>query len=248
MCALCGFRMNKPLSVIVVDDEPLAAERLADMLADIPNCKVLAKAANAEQALALVNSHQPDVLYLDISMPGMSGLDLAKQLQGTKHSPFIVFCTAYEQHALQAFDAQAIDYLVKPVRKERLLESIERVIRLRNQVSDDSSKQFVAANVGGVLRRIALQDILYLHAEEKYTVVYHLGGEHILDEPLKELEQRFPNQFTRIHRNCLVKAEQLLEIRRDMDGQTWAVLKNWPKALEISRRCASDLKDMFKHS
>ncbi len=240
--------MNKPLSVIVVDDEPLSAERLADMLADIPNCKVLAKAANAEQALGLLDSHSPDVLFLDISMPGISGLELAKQLQGTKNPPFIVFCTAYDQHALHAFDAQAIDYLVKPVRRERLLESIERVIRLKNQVGDDTSKQFVAAHVGGVLRRIALQDILYLHAEEKYTVVYHVGGEHILDEPLKELELRFPNQFTRIHRNCLVKAEQLLEIRRDIDGQTWAVLKNWPKALEISRRCASELKDTFKHS
>lgn len=240
--------MSNRLTVIVVDDEPLAAERLADMIADLPNCRVLAKAANAQQTLALMSSQQPDVLFLDISMPGISGLELAKQLQGTKHPPFIVFCTAYEQHALQAFDAQAIDYLVKPVRRERLMESIERVVRLRNQINDDSSKQFVAANVGGVLRRIALNDILYLHADEKYTVVYHLGGEHILDEPLKELEQRFPNQFTRIHRNCLVKAEQLLEIRRDMDGQAWAVLKDWPKALEISRRCASELKDTFKHS
>ncbi len=232
----------------MVDDEPLAVERLANILAEIPNCNVLATAGNAQQALQLINSHQPDILFLDISMPGMTGLELAKQLQGTKYPPFIVFCTAYEQHALQAFDAQAIDYLIKPVRRERLMESIERVLRLRNNVNDDFSKQFVAANVGGVLRRIALNDILYLHAEEKYTVVYHLGGEHILDEPLKELEQRFPNQFVRIHRNCLVKTEQLLEIRRDIDGQAWAVLKNCPKALEMSRRCASELKDMFKHS
>ncbi len=240
--------MSKPLRVIVVDDEPLAAERLADMIADLPNCLVLAKAANAQQALALMHSHQPDALFLDIAMPGMSGLDLAKQLQGTKNPPFIVFCTAYDQHALQAFDAQAIDYLVKPVRRERLMESIERVLRLKSQVSDDTNKQFVTAHVGGVLRRIALSDILYLHAEEKYTVVYHQGGEHILDEPLKELELRFPNQFIRIHRNCLVKAGQLFEIRRDMDGQAWAVLKDWPKALEISRRCASELKDLFRHS
>lgn len=239
--------MSNPLSILVVDDEPLAAERLADMLAEMPGCKVLATAANAEQAMALVNSQRPDVLFLDISMPGMSGLELAKKLQSTSHPPFVVFCTAYDQHALQAFEAQAIDYLVKPVRRDRLMESIERVARLKNQSGDESSRLFVAASVGGVLRRIALHDILYLHAEEKYTVVYHHGGEHILDEPLKELEQRFPQQFIRIHRNCLVKAEQLLEIRRDADGQTWAVLKNWPKALEISRRCASELKDVFKH-
>jgi two-component system, LytTR family, response regulator AlgR len=193
---------------------------------------VLAQAGNAEQAWALLHSHAPDVLLLDISMPGLSGLELAKKMQALKHPPFIIFCTAHEQHALQAFEAHGIDYLLKPVRRARLQES----------------RQFVTASVGGVLRRIALADMYYLHAEEKYTVVYHSGGEHILDEPLKELEQRFPGQFLRIHRNCLIKAEQLLEIRRDTEGQAWAVLKDWPKALEISRRCAGELKDRFKHT
>jgi two-component system response regulator AlgR len=122
------------------------------------------------------------------------------------------------------------------------------VQRLKSQTPEEASRQFVAASVGGVLRRIALADILFLHAEEKYTVVYHRGGEHILDDPLKELEQRFPGQFLRIHRSCLVKAEQLQEIRRDTEGHVWAVLKDWPKPLEISRRCAGELKDRFKHA
>ena len=237
-----------PLTLLVVDDEPLAAGRLADLAGELPNCRVLAKAGNAEQAWTLLHSLVPDVLLLDISMPGLSGLDLAKKLQTLKHPPFIIFCTAHEQHALQAFEAHAIDYLLKPVRRARLQESLERVQRLKVQLLEDSGRQFVAASVGGVLRRIALADIFYLHAEEKYTVVYHSGGEHILDEPLKELEQNFPGQFLRIHRNCLIKAEQLLEIRRDAEGQAWAVLKDWPKALEISRRCAGELKDRFKHA
>ena len=237
-----------PLTLLVVDDEPLAAGRLADLAGELPNCRVLAKAGNAEQAWALLHSLVPDVLLLDISMPGLSGLDLAKKLQTLKHPPFIIFCTAHEQHALQAFEAHAIDYLLKPVRRARLQESLERVQRLKVQLLEDSGRQYVTASVGGVLRRIALADMYYLHAEEKYAVVYHSGGEHILDEPLKELEQRFPGQFLRIHRNCLIKAEQLQEIRRDTEGHVWAVLKDWPKPLEISRRCAGELKDRFKHT
>jgi two-component system response regulator AlgR len=239
--------MLKPLTILVVDDEPLAAERLADLAAEIPGCRVLAQVGNAEKAWSFVHSHSPDVLLLDISMPGLSGLELAGKLQELKQAPFIIFCTAYEQHALQAFEAQAIDYLLKPVRRERLQESLERVRRLKNQSTEDAGRQFVAASVGGALRRIALEDIFFLHAEEKYTMAYHRGGEHILDEPLKDLEQRFPGQFLRIHRNCLIKDEQLLEIRRDADGQTWAVLKDWPKPLEISRRCATELKDRFRN-
>jgi two-component system response regulator AlgR len=244
----CVCRMHKSLTVLVVDDEPLAAERLANLVVEVSNCTVLAKANNAEQARALVHNQQPDVLLLDIAMPGLSGLAFAKELQTLKQPPFIVFCTAYNQHALQAFDAQAIDYLVKPVRRERLRESLERVQRLKYPQRMDVPNVCVTTSVGGVLRPIALDTIFYLHAEEKYTMVYHRGGEHILDEPLKELEQRFPGQFLRIHRNCLVKIGQLLEIRRDNDGQAWAILKEWPKALEISRRCASELKDRFKYS
>ncbi len=237
----------KPITVLIVDDEPLAAERLANLIDEMPNINVLAKVGNAQQAWDFVQKHQPDVLLLDISMPGMSGLEFAKSVNSIQKPPCIIFCTAHEQHALQAFEAQAFDYLVKPVRRERLQESFKRVIRQIHHATEHSIQQFMVVSVGGVMRRISLQEVFFLHADEKYTVVNHRGGEHILDEPLKELEQRYQGQFFRIHRNCLVKVEQLHEIRRDADGQTWAVLKDWPKALEISRRCASELKDIFKH-
>jgi len=237
----------RSLTVLVVDDEPLAAGRLAELAEEIPGCRVLAQAGNAEQALDLLQQHAPDVVLLDISMPGLSGLELANALQGLKHPPFIIFCTAHDQHALKAFEAHAVDYLLKPVRRERLQESLERVFRLKNLPADAARRLFVTASVGGAMRRIALEDIYFLHADEKYTMVYHRGGEHILDESLKDLEQRFPEQFLRIHRNCLVKDGQLLEIRRDAEGQAWAVLQDWPKPLEISRRCAGELKDRFKH-
>lgn len=234
------------LSCLVVDDEPLAAERLAGLLSALPECKVAGTAGNAAEAYALVGTLQPDLVLLDITMPGESGLELAQRLQALAHPPLVVFCTAYDAHALKAFEAQAIDYLLKPVRAERLADSIERARRLKAASAAVATPAFVSASVGGVIRRIDLADILYLQADDKYTVAHHRGGEHILDASLKELELQFGGQLLRIHRNCLVNPAQLSELRRDADGHAWAVLKDVEKPLEVSRRCAGDLKDWFK--
>jgi two-component system response regulator AlgR len=240
--------MNKMLSIVVVDDEPLAVERLCELLQEIPHCQVTGTAGNSEQAWQLIRALSPDLLLLDIAMPGESGLQLAARIQALDNPPWVVFCTAYDEHALKAFEAQAIDYLLKPIRRERLLESVERALRLKQAGQTSAHKQFVTTSVGGVLRRIALSDIYYLHAEEKYTVAHHRGGQHILDQALKELEHSFPSQFIRIHRNCLVKQEQLQMLRRDTEGRVWAVLKDVAIPLEISRRCATELKHWFKNS
>lgn len=238
--------MMRPLDILVVDDESLAAERLAGFLADMPDCHVLATAANAEQAFRIVQLQKPDLLLLDIAMPGESGLDLARRLQALAQPPLVVFCTAYEQHAVAAFEAQAIDYLLKPVRRERLRESIVRAIRLKRTVNTEDSKDFVAASFSGIIRRIALADIHYLHADDKYTLVHHRGGEHVLDQSLKELEQQYPTQLLRIHRNCLANRSQLRELRRDGEGRIWALLQEVSTPLEVSRRCARELKEWFK--
>jgi two-component system response regulator AlgR len=240
--------MNKALNIVVVDDEPLAIERLCELLLEIPNCQVIGKAANSEIAWQVINSTNPDLILLDIAMPGESGLQLATRIQSLDKPPMVVFCTAYDEHALKAFEAHAIDYLLKPIRRERLLESVERATRMKQIVQTDAHKQFVTTSVGGVLRRIALAEIYYIHAEEKYTVVHHRGGEHILDQTLKDLEQNFPEEFMRIHRNCLVKKEQLTIVRRDTEGHVWALLKDVSTPLEVSRRCSSDLKEWFKNS
>lgn len=239
--------MNAPaLACLVVDDEPLAAERLADLLARVPDCRMLGSAANAAEAYAMVLALQPDLVLLDITMPGESGLALAQRLQQLPQPPFVVFCTAYDAHALQAFEAQAIDYLLKPVRAERLAESIERVRRLKAAAEAVAAPRFVSASMGGAIRRIALDDIHYLQSDEKYTVAHHRGGEHVLDASLRELEQQFAGRLLRIHRNCLVNAAQLTGLRRDADGHVWAVLKEIERPLEVSRRCAADLKDWLK--
>lgn len=236
--------MTRPLSVLVVDDEPLAAERLCALLAGMPDCTLAGVAGNAEQAWQLAQRLAPDVVLLDIAMPGDSGLVLAGRLAALPSPPAVVFCTAFGQHALQAFDARATDYLLKPVRRERLAESLARVRRLLPAMP--AAEAFVAATVGGVIRRIPLADIRYLHADDKYTVAHHRGGEHVLDRTLKELEQQFPAQLVRIHRNCLVSRTQLQALRRDAEGHVWALLKDVDRPLEVSRRCAGELRDWFK--
>lgn len=238
--------MTRPLSVLVVDDEPLAAERLCALLAEMPDCALAGVAGNAGQAWQLAQRQAPDVVLLDIAMPGESGLELADRLAALPKPPAVVFCTAFGQHALQAFDAQAIDYLLKPVRRERLADSLARVRRLTSASAPSASEAYVAATVGGVIRRIALADIRYLHADDKYTIAHHQGGEHVLDQTLKELEQQFPEQLVRIHRNCLVSRAHLQALRRDAEGHVWALLKDVERPLEVSRRCAGELKDWFK--
>ena len=239
---------NAFISVLVVDDEHLAAERMTELVNEVSGFKVIGQAANSKQALELMQTLQPQLVFLDISMPGISGLELAKILQKSEDPPYIIFCTAYDQHALKAFEANATDYLVKPVRRERLLESLERIVRLKNSRNETQPKQYISVTVGGALRRIALHDIYYFHAEGNHTMVFHRGGEHLLSEPLIDLEQRYADLFFRIHRNCLVKSDQLLEIRRDNAGQTWAILREGVKPLEVSRRCASELKDKLKQN
>lgn len=238
--------MPKLLTVLIVDDEPLAAARLSGLVQELPDCRVIGEAAQAKQAFAMAQAQSPDLVLLDIAMPGETGLELAARLQSLPKPPMVIFCTAYDTHALKAFEAKAIDYLLKPVRRERLRESIARIQHLLASPPAEINKAFVTAAVGGVLRRIALDDIHYLQSDEKYTICHDRSGEHVLDQTLKELELQFPEQLIRIHRNCLVNQERLVELRRDAEGRVWAVLKEVAGALEVSRRCATDLKGWFK--
>ena len=166
----------------------------------------------------------------------------------------MVFCTAYDQHALAAFEAAAVDYLVKPVRRERLAEALERARRHRSaqQLPDIGSGQarqrsHLSARLRGSLRLIPVDEIRYLQAEEKYVVVHHARGEDLIEESLKSLETEFGDRFIRIHRNCLVAADEFAELRRGADGQVRAILRNDEAALEVSRRCLPTLRERLKH-
>lgn len=246
------------MRVVIADDEPLARERLRGLLAEQRGVEVVAEAADGQHALHACAEHRPDLVLLDIAMPGIDGLEAARHLAAFEPRPAVVFCTAYDAHALSAFEAEAIDYLVKPVRAERLAAALERVRtfaagRERNAEAGvpppagGQRRSHLCARLRGSLRLIPIEDVHYLHAEEKYVVVHHARGEDLIEESLKSLEDEFGERFVRIHRNCLVARHEIVELRRAPDGHVQAVLRHGKQPLEVSRRCVSGLKETLKH-
>ncbi|TWI14432.1 LytTR family two component transcriptional regulator [Lysobacter ruishenii] len=242
-----------PMRVIIADDEPLARERLRGLLADMSDIEVVAEAADGQQALHACAELNPDLVLLDIAMPGIDGLEAARHLAAFEPRPAVVFCTAYDAHALSAFEAEAIDYLVKPVRPERLAAALQRVRtfaagRQQSVPSGEGRRRsHLCARLRGSLRLIPIEDVRYLQAEEKYVVVHHARGEDLIEESLKSLEEEFGERFVRIHRNCLVARHEITELRRAPDGHTQAVLRHGRQPLEVSRRCVAQLRETLKH-
>lgn len=237
------------LKLVIADDEPLARERLRSLLADEPGVEVVAEAGDGQQVLDACSAHHPHAVLLDIAMPGIDGLETARRLAATQPPTAVVFCTAYDAHALSAFEAAALDYLVKPVRPERLAAALERVrtFLAGRPAAGDGKRTQLCARLRGSLRLIPLEDIRYLQAEEKYVVVHHARGEDLIEESLKSLEDEFADRFVRIHRNCLVARQELVELRRGVDGHVQAVLRSGGAPLEVSRRCVPYLRTTLRH-
>ena len=177
----------------------------------------------------------------------------ARHLAAFEPRPAVVFCTAYDAHALSAFEAQAIDYLVKPVRPERLAAALERVRTFAagrghaEAAGNGGDRTHLCARLRGSLRLIPIEDVHYLQAEEKYVVVHHVRGEDLIEESLKSLEEEFGERFVRIHRNCLVARHEIVELRRGPDGHVQAVLRHGAHPLEVSRRCVAHLRETLRH-
>ncbi len=222
------------MRVLVVDDEPLARARLAALLGQCDGVEIVGNLADGESALAALGELQPDVLLLDINMPGLDGTAVAQRLAG-RARPLVIFCTAYEAHALKAFDLGAVDYLLKPVRLERLRDALQRAQRRL----DDTPREPVAylrGRLRGEQVRIALEEVISLVADEKYVTVQHRRGELLIEESLRQLEETYPDQLIRLHRNCLVPPARLLGIRTLPDGRVLARLDGSEQSPEISRR------------
>ena len=246
------------MRVLIADDEPLARERLRDLLAEQPGIELVAEAGDGREALHACATHHPDLVLLDIAMPGIDGLETARHLAAFEPRPAVVFCTAYDAHALSAFEAAAIDYLVKPVRPERLAAALERARTFaagRNgngaatdgELRHEQHRTHLCARLRGSLRLIPIEDVHYLQAEEKYVVVHHARGEDLIEESLKSLEEEFGDRFVRIHRNCLVARHEIVELKRAPDGHVQAVLRHGEHPLEVSRRCVAHLRETVKH-
>jgi two-component system response regulator AlgR len=240
------------LQVLIVDDEPLARLRLRSLLQDLPGMatQVVGEAGDAETALALLNEVPADVVLLDIRMPGQGGLRMAAALRAMAAPPAVVFVSAHAEHALKAFELEALDYLTKPVRRERLLAALQRVPQRTPEAAAPApaaaAPVLVISERGRVLR-LPLHEVLYARAEQKYVTLRTAQHSHVLDETLAELEPRLGAGFVRIHRNALVarSAMRALELQASEDGsgEGWAVrvapLDEW---LAVSRRQVGALR------
>ncbi|WPC68569.1 LytTR family DNA-binding domain-containing protein [Rhodoferax ferrireducens] len=241
------------LKVLIVDDEALARARLRTLLGDCnaPAASVEAEAANAAQALAWLQHHPVDVALIDIHMPGADGLRLAQTLRTLPQPPAVVFVTAYAEHAVQAFEVEAADYLTKPVRLERLQLALQKIERNRQNgrgPQPDFPGEVLIIQDRGRTERVPLAEVLYLKAELKYITVRTAARSYILEGSLSELEDKYGTRFLRIHRNTLIarRAVRSLEKYHDpQEGEGWAVrLNGIDELLWVSRRQLAAVREL----
>ena len=227
------------MKILVVDDEALARQRLRLLIESLPElqAQVIGEASNADEALQALREEAADVVLLDIGLPGRDGLKLASALKTLPLPPAVVFVTAYAEHALQAFDLQALDYLTKPVRRERLLAALRRVPSRAAELLVAPEPVIVVSDRGRVLR-LPVAEALYLRAEQKYVTLRTAQHSHVLDDALADLELRLGPSFVRVHRNALVAVAAIRSLElRGAEHEGWSVqiapLDEW---LPVSRR------------
>jgi two-component system response regulator AlgR len=230
------------LKVLIIDDEQPARDRLTRLLGPIAACEVVGQAASGAEALQRIEELAPDVLLLDISMPGMDGMALARALQQGGVSPAVIFCTAYQDQALKAFEVEAIDYVVKPVRTERLEQALDKARRFIGDSGHGGEAHFIRSTVGGKVVLIPIDRVICLIAEDKYTTVIHENGGTVVDDSLTELEHQYPEVFFRVHRNALVSRSHLRGLERSSEGPTQVILSGTDRRPEVSRRNVAALR------
>lgn len=243
------------MNVLIVDDEPLARERLRYLISRFDNFMVLEhEAGNGRDAIELCSQYQPDIVLMDIRMPVMGGLEAAKHISSMEKPPAVIFCTAYDNHALEAFDAQAVGYLLKPIRQEDLNESLQRASKLNrlqlawlnDHLPENKEQGHIAAKTLRGIELVPINDILYFMADNKYVTVHHRHGEVLIDDPLKSLEEDHIQHFVRIHRNALVRRDAIESLSRDDKGHCFIHLKEVPEPLSISRRHVPLIKKIMQ--
>ncbi len=242
------------MRILIVDDEPPARARLQELLSRLSAYECCGQVGTGAEALRLTPRLNPDVVLLDIQMPGLSGLETARQLAELEQPPAVIFTTAHSDHALEAFDAHAIAYLLKPVRLEQLEQALARAGRInRAQFSrlvahppTDQGRTHIRARIGQRLDWIALSDVFYFQAGQKYVTVRHRHGEALIEEALKTLEQTLGARVVRVHRNALAMAMHIAGLEKHTDGTISLVFDDVPDRLEISRRHLPTLRQFLK--
>ncbi len=246
------------MKVLVVDDEQLARERMRQLLDDEEGYTCVGDAANGQDAIKLSAELGPDIVLLDIRMPGIDGIETAHHLNGQNDPPAVIFTTAYDEYAIDAFDARAIGYVLKPVRRAKLSTALQHASRLApatlatvaSEANMTAVRGHVCSRAHGELKLIPLHEISSFRADQKYVTVHHVDGQDLIDDSLKALAEEFGSDFVRIHRSALVAVRSISRIEKTEDGQSRVVLRHGSnnhsqvddKELIISRRHLAEVR------
>lgn len=250
-----------PIKILIVDDEAPARNRLRELLTDCQSqlpLEIINEAQNGIEAISFVEKLSIDLVLLDIRMPELGGLEVAQHLQNLENPPAVIFTTAYDNYAIKAFEVHAIDYLLKPIRAERLLDALTKVRTLKPLQKDtlqkigQTERNFLSVRERGKILLIPTEDIIYLKAELKYVTMRTREREYLLEESLTNLEEEFAQRFTRIHRSYLVAKKYIngFEKQADENGESrWVILlKDIEEKLPVSRRQQHIIKNITKTS
>lgn len=240
------------MKVLIVDDERLARDRIRRMLDDVADYEVVGEAGHGMAAIDECQRAHPDIVLLDIRMPGMDGLEAARHLTEMEEPPAVVFCTAYEEHAIEAFNVQAVGYLLKPVRRDDLI-NVLRSAKRTNKVQvaalmaeDGDRRSHISARTRRGIELIPVDDVRFFQADQKYVTVRHSDGELLIDETLRELEDEFTDRFVRVHRNALVASRYIEGLERDADGHFQIRLRGVDDRVDVSRRHLSTVRKFIQ--
>lgn len=240
------------MHILVVDDEKLARQRLIRLLDNMGDYDVVGEAENGEKAIEAVQIYDPDLVLMDVKMPGIDGMSAAKTIAELEDPPAIIFCTAYDDYALEAFDAQAVGYLVKPVNQDQLklaLDKAQRVNKVQRAVIADtgatqSQRKHISAKSRKGIALIPIDEVFCFLADQKYVTVLHAEGETLVDDTLKVLENELGGSFVRVHRNALVAVKEIVGLQRNASGTYEIQLRRSEYRPMVSRRHLSQVKSL----
>lgn len=244
------------MKILIVDDEAPARDRLRRLIDEAGDHEVAGEAAYGQEALTIAASVKPDVVLLDIHMPGIDGIETARHLNDLDQPPAVVFTTAYDEYAIEAFEANAVGYVLKPVRRARLEQALAQAARLKSNVLAEVGRQtgageqrkHICARARGKLKLIPVSEVFCFIADQKYVRVVHKTGRELINDPLKTLEQEFNEQFVRINRSALVSIAAVDALRKTEDGRTQVILRETAvdDELFVSRRHVANVKRHLK--
>ena len=241
------------MRIIVVDDEPLARERVKAQVRDAGLGEIVGEAGNGEDAIKSIHDVNPDVVLLGIRMPGMDGIETALHISRLGHAPAVIFTTAYDEHALAAFDANAIDYLLKPIRANRLELALEKARRHNpghasgiEELANDTTRTQICGLVHGDLAIIGIERVRYFQADQGYVDIVWDEGSMLVEESLRSLEEEFSGSFIRIHRNSLVALAHVTGLHRDRGGNHYVLLDGCDAQIPISRRLVAQVRSQLR--